>query len=656
MGDHTLSPGAPVSSEPRSFRLKASAQIEISEKEFVHSAESFRARIIESVAMHLAAEGCTRIALFGAGRHTKPIVRQPWARFGIEVVVVFDDSPSASAIGGVPILAPDQWLSERQGDIRFDALVVSSAVYEREMGRRAQSVLGLTLAEHSVPIVLPYSGPGMDYGERTVIDSLVASGVAKPDAEWLFANRDERHDATLPMIPPDRTEFHLRRYELAADILKTLPARAAADIACGVGYGARMLCLQGNAERYTGVDLDHAATEYAKRYHSVGANVEFVNRSGCDTGIEGSTIDLVASFETIEHIEQTDALLREFSRVLKPGGTLVVSTPNALGPTPYHVHDFTFVAFENVLSKWFKVERWYGQLPVDEVFDPSLPPGVFELDTPAARASEPDRFGRKPHALIAVCRNSNLSNPENGIRRIETCHGPILLHCPNDLAEWRADTFLSKEPETLAWIDDFEEGDVFWDIGANVGLYSLYAAAAGRAQHILAFEPSPWNAALLSEHVRINGCSERVGVYTLALADTTSPDTLFMRNTETASAGSSFSEPVGEFGETFKPAYRQAALGVRIDDLVQWGAPAPTRLKVDVDGTEERVLAGATATLARSELRSVSMELDASRTDLVDRVSGLLSAAGLGLVSKLHAADFAVGRNASIYNFRFDRV
>jgi FkbM family methyltransferase len=606
--------------------------------------------------MRLAAEGRTRIALFGAGRHTKPIVRQPWARFGIEVVVVFDDSPGSPAIGGVPVVTPDQWLCDRQCAVRFDALVVSSAVYELEMGRRAMDVLGPALEKNGVPIVSPYTGPTLDYSVPTVIERLVASGIAEEDARWLAANRDERHDATLQMIAPERTEFHLRRYELAADILGSLDSRAVADIACGVGYGARMLTGQGNAEQYTGVDLDLRATEYAERYHRVGKHVEFVNRPGHDTEIEGESVDLVSSFETIEHVEQTQALLREFSRVLKPGGTLVISTPNALGPTPYHVHDFGFVDFERALSGWFQIDRWYGQLPVDEVFDPSLPPGIFELDLPAARASEPDRHGRKPHALIAVCSNSCKGDAGYGVRRIETRHGPILLQCPNELARWRADTFLSKEPETLDWIDDFEDGDVFWDIGANIGLYSLYAAAGGRAKHVLSFEPSPWNAALLSEHIRINGYSDRVGVYTLALAEATCPDTLFMRNTETASAGSSLGEPVGEFGERFDPIFRQAALGVRIDDFVAWGAPAPTMMKIDVDGTEERVLAGAAATLASKELRSVSIELDDSRADLIERVTNLLSAAGLGLVTKLHAGEFAVGRNASIYNYRFDRL
>ena len=59
---------------------------------------------------------------------------------------------------------------------------------------------------------------------------------------------------------------------------------------------------------------------------------------------------------------------------------------------------------------------------------------------------------------------------------VETPLGRLTLHCPGELTVFRATTFLSKEPETIEWIDTFRQDDVFWDIGANVGLYSLYAA------------------------------------------------------------------------------------------------------------------------------------------------------------------------------------
>src|SRR6185437_4913944 len=84
-------------------------------------------------------------------------------------------------------------------------------------------------------------------------------------------------------------------------------------------------------------------------------------------------------------------------------------------------------------------------------------------------------------------------------------HGGISLRLatPNWLADWRVNTFATKEPETLDWIDSLPEGAVLWDIGANVGLYSVYAAKARRCR-VWAFEPSVFNVELLARNIFLN--------------------------------------------------------------------------------------------------------------------------------------------------------
>jgi hypothetical protein len=74
--------------------------------------------------------------------------------------------------------------------------------------------------------------------------------------------------------------------------------------------------------------------------------------------------------------------------------------------------------------------------------------------------------------------------------KIETRWGVVKFLCVDPLLEYRARTLLEKEPETIAWIDTFADGDVQRDIGANVGVYSLYAALRGH--EVLSFEPSSW--------------------------------------------------------------------------------------------------------------------------------------------------------------------
>ena len=78
---------------------------------------------------------------------------------------------------------------------------------------------------------------------------------------------------------------------------------------------------------------------------------------------------------------------------------------------------------------------------------------------------------------------------------------------PNTLNKYRIDTYSTKEPETLEWIDAISEGSILWDIGANVGLYSCYAAKARNCQ-VFAFEPSVFNLELLARNLFINGLSE----------------------------------------------------------------------------------------------------------------------------------------------------
>ena len=74
------------------------------------------------------------------------------------------------------------------------------------------------------------------------------------------------------------------------------------------------------------------------------------------------------------------------------------------------------------------------------------------------------------------------------------------FYVPNRLNFFRVDTFSTKEPETLEWIDTFKKKSVFWDIGANIGLYSCYAVKRADCQ-VYAFEPSVFNLELLAKKI-----------------------------------------------------------------------------------------------------------------------------------------------------------
>jgi FkbM family methyltransferase len=241
------------------------------------------------------------------------------------------------------------------------------------------------------------------------------------------------------------------------------------------------------------------------------------------------------------------------------------------------------------------------------------------------------------------------------VEDIVTARGIIRFYCLGDLPLWRARTLLTKEPETLDWIDSFAPGDVYWDVGANVGAYALYAAACSKAR-VLAFEPSAANYLLLNRNIELNHLSDSLSAFCLAFSDGTALDALNMQTTEFGGALSSFGVAVDNDGKTFVPSYRQGMIGFDIDAFIRtFDPPFPNHLKIDVDGIEDLIIAGAAATLADPRLQSVSVELDAARPDYTDKVTAALEAGGLRLVSKRHGEMFETGAYRNLYNYQFRR-
>ena len=83
----------------------------------------------------------------------------------------------------------------------------------------------------------------------------------------------------------------------------------------------------------------------------------------------------------------------------------------------------------------------------------------------------------------------------------------LLFTKANEICDWRIKSFSSKEPETLDWIDSMETNSVIWDIGANIGLYSCYAAKKIFNSKVFAFEPSVFNLEILARNIHLNNLS-----------------------------------------------------------------------------------------------------------------------------------------------------
>ena len=211
---------------------------------------------------------------------------------------------------------------------------------------------------------------------------------------WLYFNRHERMDPTVPdLFPADRAAFHLQRYEFAATHVAD---REVADIASGTGYGSEHLATSGGARSITGIDIDHAAVRYATEKHGQ-PNCTFLHASGDQTGLPPEQFDVVVSFETIEHVPDDAKLLEEFARLLRPGGKLVISTPNEWELTPYHVRTFQRDSFVEALSRQFEVESLFNQNSGSEH-------GQYTRNQEAGIVPTTDQNHRDAECYIAVCR------------------------------------------------------------------------------------------------------------------------------------------------------------------------------------------------------------------------------------------------------------
>ena len=236
----------------------------------------------------------------------------------------------------------------------------------------------------------------------------------------------------------------------------------------------------------------------------------------------------------------------------------------------------------------------------------------------------------------------------------DTCSGTLRFYCPGRLPLYRASTLLTKEPETLEWIESFDQDDVLWDIGANVGIFSLYASLIGN--RVLAFEPAPGNYYLLSRNIEINDFDEKISAYCIAFSDSTKLNTFYMQSTDLGGALNNLGEATDWQGGEFDHSLKQAAVGYTIDDFMDNFAPLfPNHVKIDVDGIENTILKGGKRVLSDDRVKSVLVELDTGRTDTYAEAMQVLGQAGLQLAEKKHAPEFDGSKYSSLYNHIFAR-
>jgi len=201
---------------------------------------------------------------------------------------------------------------------------------------------------------------------------------------------------------------HLHRYALVNNYIKN---KIVLDIASGEGYGSNLVSEY--AEYVYGVDIDDETIQKAQKKYKK-TNLEFILGSAASIPLEDNSVNVVVSFETIEHHNQHNQMLEEVKRVLKPDGLFIVSTPDKHFYSdlrnynnPFHVKELYKSEFESLINNHFKNYQLLSQSYLNGnsvVLDHK---NRKEIEFYKGNFIEVKNTISNPHFLIAICSDIN---------------------------------------------------------------------------------------------------------------------------------------------------------------------------------------------------------------------------------------------------------
>ena len=229
---------------------------------------------------------------------------------------------------------------------------------------------------------------------------------------------------------------------------------------------------------------------------------------------------------------------------------------------------------------------------------------------------------------------------------------------PSNLTYWRARTFESKEPETLDWIQNFkEQNPVFWDIGANIGLYSIFAAKENHKCEIIAFEPSGLNLGILEKNINLNKVNQNIKIFPIGLADkSNSFFDMYESSEEEGGALSSFGSDTGFDGNKINMLNNYKLFGTTVNALVKDNIlKIPNYIKIDVDGNEDLILKNSEIIMNSADLKEILVEINEKYNSQFDTIMQLMTKYNFKVKSK-NVSEYATNSKFKYcYNYIFTR-
>ena len=182
----------------------------------------------------------------------------------------------------------------------------------------------------------------------------------------------------------------------------------------------------------------------------------------------------------------------------------------------------------------------------------------------------------------------------------------LILRTGHGRLFWRATDTANLEVETNIWINSFSSSDVFYDVGANIGLYSLFAAKRKQCK-VIAFEPDQFNSRYLHENMFLNGVNECVQLVPLALGERSESETLFLSGLSPGGALNHLGDK-SPLLDADREVHKTTVPVITLNDAMKlFCLPQPTKLKIDVDGHEWAIIKD--ALIGLTKLNAICIEL-----------------------------------------------
>ena len=238
----------------------------------------------------------------------------------------------------------------------------------------------------------------------------------------------------------------------------------------------------------------------------------------------------------------------------------------------------------------------------------------------------------------------------------------LIFFSPNFLIDVLIRDFHSKEPETLEWINNFKKKEriIFWDIGSNIGLYSIYAAVNFEKIEVVSFEPSTSNLRILSRNISINNLEKKIKIFQLPLGLFRSKFLNFYeRKFNEGESHNSLDKNIDFEGKDVHPSNKYKIFSTNIEQIIEDGIlEIPDYIKIDVDGIEHLILKGGLSVLKNPKILEIQIEINENYKEQFDNVLKIMNECNFKIKEKKRndLSKYYLNKKFSkIYNYYFTR-